>query len=73
MRQSLIFNKVTGLRPTALLKKETLAPVFHCEFSKIFKNTFFAKHLCATAFLLLQTIGLNAKKQNTNCKMLNAE
>ena len=33
------FNKV------CLLKKETLAQVFSCEFCEIFKNTFFTKHL----------------------------
>ena len=30
-------------------KKETLAQVFSCEFSKIFKNTFFIEHLRVTA------------------------
>ena len=37
--QSLFFNKVAGLRPTTLLKRN-LAQVFSCEFCKIFKNTF---------------------------------
>ena len=37
--QSLFFNKVA----------ETLAQAFFCEFSKIFKNTFFVEHLRATA------------------------
>ena len=31
------------------IKKETLAQVFSCEFCKIFKNTFFVKHLRITA------------------------
>ena len=41
-----IFNKVAGLRPCNLNKKETLAQVFpvniakYCEFCEIFKNTF---------------------------------
>ena len=35
------FDKVASLRPVTLLKKETLAQVFSCEFIKIFKNTFF--------------------------------
>ena len=39
--QSLFFNKVVGLRPDTLLKKETLAQVFSCEFCEISKNTFF--------------------------------
>ena len=43
--QGLFFNKNadlsnSGLRPVTLLKKETLAQVFSCEFCKIFKNTF---------------------------------
>ena len=37
-----------SLRPTTLLK-ETLALVFFCKFSKIFKNTYFVEHLRATA------------------------
>ena len=41
--QSLFFNKVAGLRPSTLLKKEALAQVFSCEFCKIFKNTFFTE------------------------------
>ena len=48
--QSLFFNKVAGLncRPKAcnFIKKETLAQVFSCEFSK---NTFFTEHLQTTA------------------------
>ena len=37
--QSLLFNKVAGLRP----EKETLAQVFSCEFCEISKNTFFRR------------------------------
>ena len=47
--QSLSFNKVLGLRSATLLKKETLAQVFSCEFCKIFKNTFFTEHHRTTA------------------------
>ena len=47
--QSLLFNKVAGLRPTTLLKK-TLAQVFSSEFCQISKNTFFTEHLWTTAF-----------------------
>ena len=43
--QSLFFNKVAGLRPATLLKKEALAQVFSCEFCEISKNTFFTEHL----------------------------
>ena len=42
------FNKVAALRPATLLKRR-LAQVFLCEFSKIFKNTFFTEHLWTTA------------------------
>ena len=43
--QSLFLNIVAGLRPATLLKKETLAQVFSCEFCEFSKNTFFTKHL----------------------------
>ena len=35
--------------PAVCINKETLAKVFFCEFYEIFKNTFFTKHLRATA------------------------
>ena len=38
--QSLFFNKVAGLRPATLLKKETLAQVFSCEFCEISRTPF---------------------------------
>ena len=34
--QSLFFNKFAGVRSETLLKKETLAQVFSCEFCEIF-------------------------------------
>ena len=49
------FAKFTGkplcqsLRLATLLKKETLAQVFSCEFGDIFKNTFFTEHLWTIA------------------------
>ena len=43
------FNKVTGLRPEALLKKIQVQ-VFSCRFCQIFKNSFFTEHLQTTAF-----------------------
>ena len=43
-----LFNKVSGVKPTTLLKKETLAQMFSCEFCEISKNTF-TEHLWATA------------------------
>ena len=39
LRQSLLFNKVAGL-----IKKETPAQVFSCEFCEISTNTFFIEH-----------------------------
>ena len=44
LHQSLILNKVAGYR-LQLYKKETLPQVFSCEFSAIFKNTYFTEHL----------------------------
>ena len=43
--RSLVFNKIAGMRPVALLNKETSTQVFCCEFCKIFKNTFFIEPL----------------------------
>ena len=45
--QSLLFNKVAGLRSETcnFIKKVTLAQVFSCEFYEISKNTFFTEHL----------------------------
>ena len=48
--QSLFFNQVAG-GTCNLIKKETLAQVFSCEFCEIFKNTFFTEHVWATASL----------------------
>ena len=38
--QSVFFNKVPGLRPATLIKKETLAQVFSYKFRKVSKDTF---------------------------------
>ena len=38
--------------PATLLKKETLAQVFSCEFCEISKNIFFTEQLRATASVL---------------------
>ena len=43
MCQSLLFNKVAGLRPAILLKKQALAQVLSCEFCEISTNTFYYK------------------------------
>ena len=47
--QSLFYNKGVGLRPATLLKKETLAKVFSCEFCGISKNTFLHRTPLVTA------------------------
>ena len=49
--ESLFLIKLQA-RPATLLKKETLAQVFSCEFCEISKNTFFTEHLCATASII---------------------
>ena len=38
--QNLIFNKVAGLRPATLLKKETLTQALSCDFAKFLRTTF---------------------------------
>ena len=43
-----LFNKVVNLQHLNLLKNDSNRVVF-CEFWKIFKNTFFTKHLWVTA------------------------
>ena len=48
LRQSLFFNKITGLS-LQLYLKESLAQVLSCEFCQIFKGTFFIVHLWETA------------------------
>ena len=50
--QSLLFNKDTGLRPATLLKRETQAQVFSCEFCEIFKNNFFYRTSLVAASVL---------------------
>ena len=39
-------------QPCNFIKKESLAPVFFCEFTEISMNTFYTEHLWATAFEL---------------------
>ena len=51
--QSLFFNKVAGAACN-LIKKETLAQVFSCEFCGISKNTILAEHVWATASVKCQ-------------------
>ena len=48
-RQSLFFNKVAGLIPAILIKKDTLAQVFSYEFFKISTNTVSYRTLAVAA------------------------
>ena len=41
--------KISQIQACNFIKKETLAQMFSCEFSEIFKNTFFTEHLRTTA------------------------
>ena len=58
MCQSQFLNKIAGLRPETLLKKESLAQVFSCEFCEIFKKTFFYRTpvVAASVFRTQSTI-----------------
>ena len=58
LRQGLIFNKVADWACN-VIKKETLAQVFSCEFCEISKNTFFTDHVRATASVF-STLFFNA-------------
>ena len=53
-----LFNKVAGLRPATLLKKETLAQVFSYEFATFLRTPFFMEHLW-WLLLALQTFLIN--------------
>ena len=48
------FLKKCGMRPATLLKKETVAQVFSCEFCKISTNTVFTEHLWATTYEVIK-------------------
>ena len=39
-----------------LIKKDTLAQVFYCEFGEMSKNTFFTEHLWTTATIYITLI-----------------
>ena len=53
-----LFNKIAGILTCNYIKKKTSAQVFSCEFSEIFKNTFFTEYLRAAA----SGYQLNARK-----------
>ena len=54
--QSLFFKKVAGLRPATLLKNETLAQVFSCEFCEISKSTSFLQNTSERLLLAVITL-----------------
>ena len=56
--QSLFFNNVAGRRPATLLKKESQAQLFSCEFCGIFKNTFFYRMPLVAASVYTSFINL---------------
>ena len=56
MCQILFFNKVAGLRPAALLGKNTLAQVFSCEFCEIFEENLFYRTSLGECFWPFQNI-----------------
>ena len=49
LRKTICDNQKQPPEPTTLLKKETLAQMFSCEFCEISKSTCFTEHLWATA------------------------
>ena len=44
-----LFNTVAALRPANLLKKETLAQAFSCEYCEVYKSIFFHRTPLAAA------------------------
>ena len=46
--QSLVFNKVAGVRPATLLKKRLWHKWLPVDFAKFSKSTFFTEHLWTT-------------------------
>ena len=59
------FNKVAGLRPTTLLKQETLTQALSCEFCESFENTFFYRKSLVAASVLFNC-ALETDMQNCN-------
>ena len=59
-RDSSLIKVTSCYRPEAcnVIKKETLAQVFFCEFCKISQNTFFSEHLCTTASDPILLVGI---------------
>ena len=62
-RQSLVFNKVTGLRPTTLLKKRLWHRRFPVNFAKILKTPFLKNTF---GRLLLDVVPVHKKKEKTD-------
>ena len=60
--QSLFLNKVEDLSRATLLKKETLAQVFYCEFCEISTSPFSYKTPPVVASEYLSMVSVNAPK-----------
>ena len=60
-----LFNKVAGLRPAILLKRDSNTVVF-CEIGDIFKITYFEVHLPTTASELM--LSLYTIRSGHSCK-----
>ena len=65
--QSLIFNKVEGLRPATLLKKRLSHRCFPVNFAKFLKTRFFAENLWATASVLVLRLKKNIFNKLFKC------
>ena len=60
-------------KPATLLKKQTLAQVFACEFHEISKNTFFTEHLRMTASVatVMKACNFIKKRRQYRCFPVN--
>ena len=72
--QSLLFDKVAGLRPVSFIQKETLAQLFSREFCEISKNTFSYRTspLAASVFCWVERVKFHTSRiwqfRNINVK-----
>ena len=67
--QSLLFNKVAGLKACNFIKKETLSQVFSCEFCKISTNIFFYRRPPVAVFVYNITNATEQKHQEKQEKL----
>ena len=62
--QSLVFNKVAGLKPATLLKKGLWHRCFPVNFAKLLRTPFFAKHFQANASIICEVYLGTQKSKN---------